>query len=199
MIATIRGVLAEKTPDIAVVESGGLGYRLAVTLHTFYDLPEVGAEARLLVHTHMWSDGIALYGFSRAEEREMFLRLVAVSGIGPRLARNVLSGIRVASLSEALRTGDLARIKAVPGVGKRLAERILVEMRDKEARLPAAEKVAGGVLPADPTGSQVVSALVNLGYKPEAAQRALAQVRTGETATDDLEALLRAALKALTK
>ena len=196
MIAALRGVLLEKTPDYVVVEAGGVGYHVAISLHSFYDLPEAGQPASLIVHAHGGPDGTSLFGFTRREEREMFRRLITVSGIGPKLARNVLSGIRVAALVDALRAGDLKRIHAVPGIGKKLAERILLELRGKADDLLAPETAAGA--PADPVSAQVVAALVNLGYKQESALQAVHQVHASADGPRDLEGLLRASLQVLT-
>ena len=198
MIARIRGPLLEKTPDYVVVEAGGVGYRLEISLHTFYDLPDENEEARLLVHTHSSQDAITLFGFTATAEREMFRRLITISGIGPKLARNILSGIRVPALSEALRAGDTKRINAVPGVGKKLAQRILMELREKEEVFPATQAETGAA-PADPVTASVVSALVNLGYRQEMALKTVESVRGQADAPDDLEGLLRAALQTLAR
>jgi Holliday junction DNA helicase RuvA len=196
VIASLRGTLIEKTPDYVVVEAGGVGYHVTVSLHAFYDLPEVGQSARLLIHTHGGADGMALFGFTRPEEREMFRRLIAVSGIGPRLARGVLSGIRVPALVDALQTGDVKRIQSVPGVGKKLAERILIELRGKvDALLAPPDSPAAS----DPVAAQVVAALVNLGYKQDVASAVVRKVWAEAKDPGDLETLLRAALQALTK
>jgi holliday junction DNA helicase RuvA len=196
VIASLRGTLLEKTPDYVVLEASGVGYHVAISLPSFYDLPEIGQPARLIVHTHGGPEGMALFGFTRPEEREMFRRLISVSGIGPKLARNILSGIRVAALVDALRTGDLKRIYAVPGVGKKLAERILVELRGKTDDILAPE---GAAVPADPLSAQVVAALVNLGYKQDLALKAVRQVQESAAGAGDLEGLLRAALQTLAK
>jgi holliday junction DNA helicase RuvA len=198
VIARLRGTVVEKTPDFVVIEAGGVGYHVTVTVGTFYDLPDAGHEAVLHVHTHIWSDGMALYGFSRKDERAMFLRLIGVSGIGPKLARNILSGIRAAELSHALRTGDIKRIFAVPGVGKKLADRMVLELGARETAQPVGEDGAGAAI-AHPVMGQVVSALVNLGYKQEIAVKTVAALLEKEPEAADVEALLRRALQALTK
>ena len=197
MIAALRGTLLEKTPDYVVIEAGGVGYHVAISLHSFYDLPEAGQPAKLIVYTHGGPDGMALFGFTRPEEREMFRRLIAVSGIGPKLARNVLSGIRVSALIDALRAGDLKRIHAVPGVGKKLAERILLELRGKIDEVLAPD--GADATPADPLSAQVVAALINLGYKQEVALKAVRQAPAPAEGAWDLEGLLRAALQIVTK
>ena len=140
MIALLKGILAEKHPSRIIVDTGGVGYDVQVPLSTFYTLGEPGAALTLRIHTHVREDVIALYGFSTSLEQELFERLIAISGVGPKLALAVLSGIEPADLIRAVRLGDVARLTAIPGVGKKTAERIGLELRD---RLPASLQAIG--------------------------------------------------------
>ena len=195
MIAQLRGRLLRKAPQEAVVDVGGVGYRVAIPLSTFYRLGEDGSEVSLLTHTHVREDILALFGFLTAGEQALFERLISVAGVGPRLAINVLSGIEAPDLVAALRSSDVARLTRIPGVGKKTAERLILELKDKmPATLPTAEA-------ATPEGSgsakdDLVSALVHLGYsRPEAergADRALKEDPDGR-----FEDLLRRTLRLL--
>src|SRR5215475_1757697 len=135
MIALLRGVLLEKHPNQAVVDVGGVGYDVTIPVSTFSHLPEAGAEVRLRVHTHVREDAIALYGFLTVDEKALFERLISVSGIGPKLAVTILSGLAAADLIQAIRRGEVDRLVRIPGIGKKTAERLVLELRDK---LPAA-------------------------------------------------------------
>jgi len=179
MIAHLRGTLLEKHPNQAVVEAGGVGYDVAISISTFSALPEPGAEVRLRVHTHVREDAIALFGFMTAEEKAIFERLISVSGIGPKLALTVLSGLAVPDLSAAIRGGAADRLVRIPGVGKKTAERIILELKDK---LPAGPDAAAAAAPAG-KGSlgaleqDVLSALVNLGCSAAAAETAVRKAK----------------------
>src|SRR6202011_2392946 len=135
MIALLRGVLLEKHPNQAIVETGGVGYDVTIPVSTFTHLPETGAEVRLRVHTHVREDALALYGFLTQDEKSLFEKLIGVSGIGPTLAVKILSGLAAVDLINAIRRGEVDRLVRVPGVGKKTAERMVLELRDK---LPAA-------------------------------------------------------------
>ena len=192
MIAQLSGVLAHKSPEHLVVDVHGVGYQVLVPLNTFYRLPEVGAPVRLLVHTHVREDALQLFGFLDREERDLFLLLLGVSGIGPRLALNILSGSPTQDLEVALEAGDLVRLVGIPGVGKKTAERLVLELRDKV-------KVVRGARGADDgrravgLEAEAVSALVNLGYRPAEAERAVkAACAAGAS---DLDGVIRTALK----
>lgn len=179
MIAHLRGTLLEKHPNQAVVETGGVGYDVAIPVSTFSSLPEPGVEVRLRVHTHVREDAIALFGFSTAEEKAIFEKLISVSGIGPKLALTALSGLSVADLSSAIRGGAADRLVRIPGVGKKTAERIILELKDK---LPAGPEAAAAVAPAgkDALGAleqDVLSALVNLGCTAAAAETAVRKAK----------------------
>ncbi|MGH7337338.1 MAG: Holliday junction branch migration protein RuvA [Myxococcota bacterium] len=176
MIGHLRGRLLSARPELVVVDAGGVGYAVHVSLATYSELERagVGAEVALHVHTHVREDALALFGFFAARERELFERLITVSGIGPRLAQVILSGMPADDLLQAIAAGDVARLTRIPGVGKKTAERMVVELRDK---LQALAKEAA---PAKATGASdddLVAALVNLGYKLAQAEKAVVDAR----------------------
>ena len=171
MIAQIRGRLLRKGPQEAIVDVGGVGYRVTIPLSTFYKVGEPGAEVTLLTHTHVREDTLALFGFLTAVEQALFERLIAVSGVGPKLAVSVLSGIEAPELVAALRSGDVARLTRIPGVGKKTAERLVVELKDKMSDLETAD-VAPAAAPS-PEADDLVSALLHLGYSRAEADRAV--------------------------
>lgn len=192
MIAHLSGTLRERTPAIVVIDVGGVGYQLFVSVQTYQRLPPAGESVDLLVHTHVREDAIQLYGFGERAERDLFLLLTQVDGIGPRLAVNILSGIPAADLREALRAGDTVRLVAIPGVGKKIAERMIVYLRDRVAALPEGAEAAHG--DGQDVAEAAVSALVNLGYrKPEAERAVDAAAGSGQSGFEDLfrEALRR--------
>ena len=194
MIAHLRGRLLTKHPNQAIVDVGGVGYELTITVPTFSDLPEAGDEVSLHVHTHVREDQIALFGFLRAEEKRLFEKLITVSGIGPKLAVTILSGMPVGDLIGSIRSGDIARLTKVPGIGKKTAERMVLELREKleELRAAAAAPVAASAIADD-----VLSALVNLGY-----QRPLAEKAVQQAASDpqkNFDQVFREALKLMTR
>ena len=172
MIARLHGRLRERAGEEVVVDVGGVGYQVFVSAQTLAALPGEGAEVDLLTVTHVREDALQLFGFADAAERSLFQLLQSVSGIGPRLALNILSGIATADLREAIRRRDLVRLTAVPGVGKKIAERLSVELADKLAALPAAPPPRRDGAAHD-VGTQAVSALVNLGFRPVEADRAV--------------------------
>ncbi|HSA93926.1 MAG TPA: Holliday junction branch migration protein RuvA [Terriglobales bacterium] len=195
MIAHLRGRLIAKHPNQAVVEAAGVGYDVNISIPTFSGLPDVGCEVALFVHTHVREDALTLYGFLRAEEKQLFERLLQVSGIGPKLAITVLSGMPAEQLVAAIRSGDVARLTRIPGIGKKTAERMALELRDKLDALAGAAPAAAAVSPVE---EDVLSALLNLGYGRPQAERALtAATRNGKA--DSFEALFREALAALTR
>src|SRR5437879_13440588 len=170
MIAHLRGKLLAKHPNQAIVETGGVGYDLTISVPTCSDLPAVGAEIALHVHTHVREDLIALYGFLRPAEKQLFEKLITVSGIGPKLAITILSGMAADEMVGAIRHNDIARLTRIPGIGKKTAERMVLELRDK---LP--EPASAPAVPAmNATEEDVLSALLNLGYQRAAAEKALA-------------------------
>ncbi len=199
MIARLRGRLAAKAPGEVVVDVGGVGYQVFVSLTTFYGLPAPGAEVSLDVHTHVREDVIQLYGFADPHEREVFRLLLTVAGIGPRLATNVLSGIPPDDMIQALTDGDVARLVAVPGVGRKLAERLTVELKDRARLL---HRNGGDRAPSRGTDRETsavlreaTSALVNLGYRVADAERAVKQAAGG--GGDRVEDVIRRALRGL--
>jgi holliday junction DNA helicase RuvA len=195
VIAQISGTLAQKIPGEIIIDVGGVGYQVLIPLSVFYQLPDIGASVSLQIHTHVREDALQLFGFNDLAEKQVFLLLISVSGIGPRLAVNILSGIPAEELARALKEGDQVRLLAIPGVGRKLAERMIVELKDKFAALSPA-----GVESAKPViGSQVmqdaVSALVNLGYKrPEAEKMVREVLKSGD---GSLENVLKDTLRRL--
>lgn len=201
MIARLKGKIEDKSADSVVVMSGGVGYQVFIPLSTFYDLPEEGAEVCLWVRTVVRDDSIDLFGFLTPQEREAFLILNSVSKIGPRLALNILSGISPAELVRAVGAKDVARLSSVPGVGAKTAERLILELKDKAARLAAAlpgVEPGAEAIPMDEVGRDVISALMNLGYRKAEAQRAYAAAQA-EAGSSDLAGLLRSSLSKLRK
>ncbi|CAN5633221.1 Holliday junction branch migration protein RuvA [soil metagenome] len=175
MIAFLRGVVAEKAPSRIIVDVHGVGYDVLVPLSTFYVVGEPGAEVALRIHTHVREEALALYGFATSLEQGLFERLISISGIGPKLALAVLSGIEPPELVKAIRLQDVARLTAIPGVGKKTAERIGLELKD---RLPAAMQAGTGepepeASAADQKRADLLSALLNLGYQRAAAEKAI--------------------------
>ena len=176
MIAHISGTLAQKIPGEAIIDVGGIGYQVFIPLNVFYGLPEIGAAVTLQIYTHVREDALQLFGFQDPAEKQLFLLLIGVSGIGPKLAVNILSGIPTQELSRALKEGDQVRLVAIPGVGRKLAERMIVELKDRFATLAPA-----GAESAKADGSSqllldAVSALVNLGYKRPEAEKMVREV-----------------------
>lgn len=196
MIAHIRGKLLAKHPNQAIVETAGVGYDVTISVPTFSDLPAAGAEVALHIHTHVREDVIALYGFLRSSEKLLFEKLITVSGIGPKLAITILSGMPADEMVGAIRSNDVARLTRIPGIGKKTAERMVLELRDK---LPQVGPAAAPAAPAmNATEEDVLSALVNLGYQRSAAEKALAvAAKNGKGGSFD--AMFRDALAALSK
>jgi Holliday junction DNA helicase RuvA len=199
MIAFLRGRVLEKQPSRVIVDVAGVGYDVSVPLSTFYTAGDPGAEIALRIHTHVREDQLSLYGFATSLELTVFERLIGISGIGPRLALSVLSGMEPRELTTAIERGDLARLTRIPGVGKKTAERMVVELRD---RLPkAVAGVAGpGAAPAlgDLRREELASALGNLGYDRRVVDKALDAVLADQPEAS-FEQQLRAALKALSR
>ncbi len=197
MIAHLRGRLLEKHPNRVIVDVQGVGYEAQVPLSTFYDLAEPGTEVSLRIHTHVREDALALYGFATLLELQLFERLISVSGIGPKLALAVLSGIEPNDLIVAVKQSDVARLTAIPGVGKKTAERIGLELKDKMAALqpPAsAQHVPAG----ESLRTDVLSALINLGYHRPLAEKA-ADAAIKSSGAGSFEQTLRLALRELAR
>ncbi len=197
MIAQLRGTLLEKHPNQVVVETGGVGYDVTIPISTYSALPEAGQEVRLRIYTHVREDALALFGFATAEEKLLFEKLIGVSGIGPKLAITVLSGLAAADLIAAIRAGDAARLVRIPGVGRKTAERIILELKEKLPEAVAAASAAAS--PGKPGLSaieqDVCSALVNLGCPPAAAEAAVREAKAGAGETPAFEPLFRKALE----
>ncbi len=185
-----------KRPNQAIVETHGVGYEVAISVPTFTEMPAAGAEVALHIHTHVREDALSLYGFMRLAEKQLFEKLLTVSGIGPKLAITILSGMPVEEMTGAIRGGDLARLTRIPGIGKKTAERMVLELRDKLAAAGGTPEASAAQ--ASPVEEDVISALVNLGYQRAAADKALLAARAGKS-SQSFEALFREALGALSK
>ncbi|MDZ4801373.1 MAG: Holliday junction branch migration protein RuvA [Bryobacteraceae bacterium] len=197
MISFLRGSLLEKNPAYVIVDVGGVGYELAISVPTYTHLPEPGGEVKLRVHTHVREDAILLYGFVTPDEKTLFEKLISVSGIGPKLAMSVLSGLSPADLVPAIRGGQTDRLVRIPGVGKKTAERMVLELRDK------LDGIAGVAAPSSSTPKaavltdlemDVLSALVNLGCQRPAAENALRKA-SAAVGSVDFELLFRKSLE----
>jgi Holliday junction DNA helicase RuvA len=196
MIAHLRGTLLAKHPNQAIVETHGVGYDVAISVPTFTEMPPAGAEVALHIYTHVREDALSLYGFLRLAEKQLFEKLLTVSGIGPKLAITILSGMPVEEMVGAIRGGDLVRLTRIPGIGKKTAERMVLELRDK---LPVATGASEmNAAPTSPVEQDVISALVNLGYQRAAADKAAVAARGGKGA-QNFEGLFREALQSLSK
>ncbi len=174
MIARLTGRLVQKSPEALIIDVHGVGYRVLVSLTAFAALPAEGGEVTLSVHTHVRETAIELFGFANAAEQALFSALITVSGIGPRMALNILSGVPADELAEALSGGNVARLIAIPGVGKRTAERLIVELQERARTLLRTPAAPAGTASAD--NAEAVSALVNLGYRQADAERAVRTV-----------------------
>ncbi len=195
MIAHLRGRILTKRPNQTVVDVNGVGYEVTISIPTFSELPIAGGEVSLHIHTHVREDALALYGFLRAQEKELFERLISVSGIGPKLAITVLSGMQAEKMVAAIRGNDIAALTKIPGIGKKTAERMVLELRDK---LDSFGVAAAVVSRHSPVEEDVLSALTNLGYQRAAAERALTAAGNGGGARS-FDQLFREALGALSK
>lgn len=195
MIAFLRGKVLEKHPGQTILDVGGVGYDVIIPVSTYTKLPDDGSEARLYIHTHVREDALALFGFATKEEKTVFEKLIGVSGIGPKLAVTVLSGLATADLVGAIRSGDLVRLTRIPGVGKKTAERMVVELRDKLDLLPGGEMKKASAVPAMSDLEQdVLSALMNLGSQRPAAEAAILKLKNNG-APEDFETYFRRALE----
>jgi holliday junction DNA helicase RuvA len=196
MIAHLRGKLLAKHPNQAIVETAGIGYDVTISVPTFSDLPAIGADVALHIHTHVREDALALYGFLRPSEKLLFEKLITVSGIGPTLAIKILSGMAADEMFGAIRGNDIARLTRIPGIGRKTAERMVLELRDK---LPEAGAVAAPAVPVmNATEEDVLSALVNLGYQRANAEKALA-LATKSGKSGSFDTLFRETLATLSK
>jgi holliday junction DNA helicase RuvA len=195
MIAHLRGNLLEKHPNQAIVECAGVGYDVVIPVSTFSSLPAPGAEVRLRIHTHVREDAIQLFGFLSVEEKLLFEKLISVSGIGPKLAITVLSGVQAPALIEIIRSSDIQKLVRIPGIGKKTAERICLELRDKMDALGAAPSPKTAVSVAiTPIEEDVLSALANLGCQRPAAEIAVRKALASGTPAE-FEPLFRKSLE----
>ena len=199
MIARLAGTLADKTPGRIIIDVQGVGYDLQVPLSTFYVIGDAGSAVTLRVHTHVREDVIALYGFATGLEQDLFERLISISGIGPKLALAVLSGMEPPDLVRAISSQDVARLTSIPGIGKKTAERIGLELKDRLPKsVQAAADAAKPATPEDQLRADLLSALLNLGYQRQAADKAIEKaLKAASDAT--FEQALRSVLRALMK
>lgn len=200
MIAFLKGILLSKTPNRVVIENNGIGYEIFVPLSTFYELPDLQEKVNLHVHTHVREDALTLFGFQTLLEKQIFALLIAVTGIGPKLATNILSGIGPEELLQAMTRGDAARMQSIPGVGKKTAERIALELKEKALKLSGEiAPISAFAVPHDEKElyEDALSALVNLGYSAKAAKECVEKART-RIEEPTLEVWIREALRLLT-
>lgn len=193
MIAHLRGRLISKHPNQAIVEAAGVGYEVNISVPTYSGLPALGSEVSLFIYTHVREDALALFGFLRAEDKQLFERLISVSGIGPRLAITILSGMAADAMVAAIRGNNVASLTRIPGIGKKTAERMVLELRDKLDSFGAQPAATA----ASPVEEDVISALVNLGYQRALVEKALG--RTANAAGESFDSLFRRVLAALAK
>jgi len=193
MIAHLRGKLISRHPSLVIVETAGVGYDVTISVPAFAELPPLGSEVAFHIHTHVREDQIALYGFLRPEEKQLFEKLITVSGIGPKLAITILSGMPADEMVNSIRANDLGRLTKIPGIGRKTAERMVLELRDK---LPPAGANEMRVIPSlSATQEDVLSALLNLGYQRGAAEKALGTVEKHTS----FDAMFRASLAFMAK
>jgi holliday junction DNA helicase RuvA len=202
MIAFLSGKLREKHANTVIVDVVGVGYEVTIPLSTFYELGEPGTDVELRIYTHVREDAIQLFGFKTARERDLYLKLISVQGIGAKSGVTMLSGMSADEIVAAIRSNDLGRLTAIPGVGRKTAERLVIELRDKVGELAAAAGASAAIsadeLPADAVFDDALSALVNLGYQKAAAERALKKV-VQEGTEMSVQKLLRRSLQILAK
>jgi Holliday junction DNA helicase RuvA len=203
MIAYLSGKLFEKEANLVIVDVGGIGYEVIIPLSTFYDLGEIGEDVSLRIFTYVREDVLQLFGFKTVRERELFLLLISVSGIGPKSAITALSGMSADEIIGAIRQNNLGRLNSIPGVGKKTAERLVIELRDKIGKLSAvsAEEMRAEGIPqtsGDDVYDDAISALINLGYQRNAAEKALKQA-VQEGTEMSVQKLLRKSLQFLAK
>ena len=197
MIASLRGRLLEKHPNFVIIDAGGVGYAVTVPVSTFSHIGGIGEEVRLLIYTHVREDTLALYGFGGGREKELFEKLITISGIGPRLAVTILSGLPTDELLDAIRVGDAKRLTRIPGVGRKTGERIALELREKLESLDTDERPEGVSL-SDAMQQDVVSTLVNLGCNRAAADKAVRKA-VAEGAPVEFELLFRRSMELISR
>ncbi|MBW1668136.1 MAG: Holliday junction branch migration protein RuvA [Deltaproteobacteria bacterium] len=199
MIAHLNGILKEKTPRSVIVDNAGIGYEVFIPLSTFYALPEKEETVSLHIHTYVREDALNLFGFNTSLEKEIFMMLISVTGIGPRLAINILSGIGPGELLEAMARGDATHLQSIPGVGRKTAERIALELREKALKIKGdSEVIPSPVISGDDkkVREEAISALLNLGYPTKSARNAVERA-CGSIKDINLETLIKEALKVL--
>jgi Holliday junction DNA helicase RuvA len=199
VIAHIRGQILSKSPNAVVLDCNGVGYELLISVATYTELRDIGAEARLHVHTHVREDALQLFGFAELAEKRLFEKLLTISGIGPKLAITVLSGISAERLVGAIRGGDHATLTKIPGIGKKTAERVVLELKDKLDDMAGVATDAKGevIVSLGVVADDVLSALVNLGYPRASAQKAVETAAKDKEVSGDFERLFRAAMGAV--
>ena len=205
MIAHLSGTLLSKQATSVILDVAGVGYEVSIPLSTFYELEDPGSNVQLRIYTHVREDALQLYGFKTARERELFLRLISVSGIGPKLGITLLSGMSAEEMITSIRNNNLAKLTLIPGVGRKTAERLVMELRDKVASLAAGvdedlgvTAEAASVPTEDSMRADALSALLNLGYQRNAAEKAVTAA-LGENDEVSVESILRASLRKLAK
>ncbi len=205
MIAHLSGTLLSKQATSVIVDVAGVGYEVTIPLSTFYDLEDAGSSVQLRIYTHVREDTLQLFGFKTARERELFLKIITVSGIGPKLGITLLSGMSADELIASIRTNNLARLTLIPGIGRKTAERLIMELREKVAELSSAQleeelgaKPEAGNQTEDTVRSDALSALLNLGYQRSAAEKAI-DAALGEGGDVTVESILRRSLKKLAR
>jgi len=205
MIAHLSGILLSKQATSVILDVSGVGYEVTIPLSTFYELEDAGSTVQLRIYTHVREDALQLYGFKTARERELFLRLISVSGIGPKLGITLLSGMSADEMISSIRTNNLAKLTLIPGVGRKTAERLVMELRDKVASLSAeveeelGTKTDAAAVPSeDSMRADALSALLNLGYQRNAAEKAVTAAMS-ETPDVSVESILRSSLRKLAK
>jgi Holliday junction DNA helicase RuvA len=199
MIGQLRGQLIHKKPNALLLEVQGVGYEVFIPLTTFYELPGEGNEITLKIHTHVREDALTLFGFLSQREKDLFLKLISISGIGPKLAISILSGAQVEELAQAIASGDLIRLTAIPGVGRKTAERVVLELKNQITPFLLPEQVEAAREGAAPTALEddILSALTNLGYPRSAAEKALSTVLRTAECQRTFEEVLRNTLRRL--
>lgn len=201
MIGYLSGKLFDKQANTAIIDVGGVGYEVSIPLSTFYELGEVGSEVELRIYTHVREDAIQLFGFKTLRDRDLYLKLLSVQGIGPKSGIAMLSGMNAEEIVAAIRANNLVRLTSIPGVGRKTAERMVIELRDKVGEIGGFEgvaAVAGDAVPADAAMEDALSALVNLGYQKAAAEKVLKQAADEGTEVT-VQKLLRRGLQLLAK
>jgi holliday junction DNA helicase RuvA len=199
MIGYIKGQLLQKKPNVLLVDVHGVGYEIYIPLTSFYELPGEGSEVSLRIHTHVREDALILFGFHTQREKDLFLKLISISGIGPKLAIAILSGAQVEELAQAIADGNLVRLTAIPGVGRKTAERLVLELKSQISPflLPEQAQAARQTGAVSPLDEDILSALVNLGYPRSSAEKALSVVLRSAECDRTFEDILRATLRRL--